>query len=999
MKLKSRFDETPYLENIDEIRQSNFKFYKLFNFMMIFLLILLYVSTLFSEYAVSLSPVYVFFIGISALELLVIYCGQGRMDRWIMPLSYFGIAKAYVFCLCTSVIFNRDGAAITYYVFLILIPVTFLLKRKVMIGIQTMAVVVFCAATALLKNPDIAQGDIFSCILFYFISLAMAEQIYSLRIHNVDFARNEKKRNTELETNRNLLKAALDNAGMSVWEYNPSERRIIPVYAAQSEAGYARILDNLPDAAIEGRLIHKDSINEFTRIFAEASEGKTVCQGDIQVLAADKRSYQWRNVCLTAVSRKDGEDNYYIGTTADITKQKNLELQYKEQLRFLDSVNEENLLSKGRWNLTTNEQEMVVAKKGSVLPKTGNVTYDAAMEIVLEGVIPEVKKQETREILNRNTLIEEYQKGNDQYTIICQRKIDNQDIIWISIQLRVCAVPGSNELVALAFCCDISDKMMNQTIVNRLISDEYDFLGTVIAKTGRSIIRSAKPGMDKLLTSLGTYNVAVDFNESVRNSISEMVSKADAEEISEQLLLANIVEQLEREDSYFITFSIAENGEELRRKQLKFCYLDSTKEIIMYYRTDITAVYQMEQEQLHQTKSLLQQAENANAAKSVFLSRMSHDMRTPMNGIIGMTKLMQDLPNVPEEMHTYLNAVEDSGKFLLSLINDTLDMSRIESNRILLKPEVIRSEDLVKNVLATVTPLVQEKQITLEFVPINAELEYIRVDRIRAQQIFMNVMSNAIKFTPVGGKIRMEIECLKRENGIAYDRISVEDNGIGMSEEFLSHIYEPFSQEDSSSQTGLAGTGLGMSIVKHLVELMGGSIQIESKQGKGTKVTVFLNFERVYDYNPDMNKLQETSKNLCGRRVLLVEDHPLNATIAAKLLYKKEVLVERAENGKVAVERFEASKPGYYDAILMDIRMPVMNGIEAARTIRAMERADAKTVPIIATTANAYDEDVEQCMAAGMNAHLAKPIEPEKMYETLAGFINTKTQGKAQVEV
>lgn len=399
--------------------------------------------------------------------------------------------------------------------------------------------------------------------------------------------------------------------------------------------------------------------------------------------------------------------------------------------------------------------------------------------------------------------------------------------------------------------------------------------------------------------------------------------------------------------------------------------------------TDIT-----ERRRLSQMKTELEAAKQASRAKTEFLSHMSHDMRTPMNAILGMIQLTKDAPELSAETRANLAAIEDASSYLLSLINDTLDMSRIESDRIALHPEVISSEELVKNVLITVAPLAQKKHITLECVPINAELEYIRVDKLRAQQIFMNVLSNAVKFTPDGGKIRLEIECLKRENGVAYDRISVEDNGIGMSEEFLSHIFEPFAQEDEGNAAGLNGTGLGMSIVKSIVERMGGSIQVESKQGVGTKVTVYLNFERVYDYTPQAAALQPKSEAaLQGRRILLVEDHPLNAQIAQRLLKKKGIVIEHAVNGQIAVEMFTASDAGFYDAILMDIRMPVMDGIEAARRIRALPRTDAATVPIIAMTANAYDADVRASLDAGMSAHLAKPIDPKLLYQTLTNFL------------
>ncbi|MCI2056384.1 MAG: ATP-binding protein [Oscillibacter sp.] len=424
---------------------------------------------------------------------------------------------------------------------------------------------------------------------------------------------------------------------------------------------------------------------------------------------------------------------------------------------------------------------------------------------------------------------------------------------------------------------------------------------------------------------------------------------------------------------------------------------------IIYVWCDITIEEQRRKGLLDEIRQKNEQLEEAvecakvaSQAKSSFLANISHDMRTPMNGIIGLTGLLLDKKNLPADVQSDITAIDDSAKYLLSLINDTLDMSKIESNKLTLHPETVDSKTLIDNIVMTVSPSAAAKGVTIEVVPIHVEFANIRVDRVRVQQIFINVLSNAVKFTPNGGKIRIEIECLKRENGIAYDRISVEDTGIGMSQEFLPNVFDPFAQENQQISSSYTGTGLGMAIVKRLVELMGGTIQVESELGVGTKVTAYLNFERV-----DGSHTETTEKHcvisadaLNKKRILLCEDHPLNTQIATRLLKKRGMLVECAENGQVAVNRFKQSEIGHFDAILMDIRMPVMDGLMAAKAIRALDRADAKDIPIIAMTANAFDEDVQKSKAAGMNVHLAKPIDPQQMYQTLYDWIcgKDKTQ-------
>ncbi|NCB34070.1 MAG: response regulator, partial [Erysipelotrichia bacterium] len=412
---------------------------------------------------------------------------------------------------------------------------------------------------------------------------------------------------------------------------------------------------------------------------------------------------------------------------------------------------------------------------------------------------------------------------------------------------------------------------------------------------------------------------------------------------------------------------------------------------IIYVWCDMTIEEQRRKvlaEELKQKNKQLEEAVEragiASQAKSSFLANISHDMRTPMNGIIGMSGFLLENKDLPENVQHDIAAIDDSAKYLLSLINDTLDMSKIGSGKMTLHPEAINSKNLIDSVISMITAAAAAKQVDIEVMPIHAEFANIWADRVRVQQIFMNILSNAIKFTPPEGKIRVEVEGLKRENGRSEVRISVEDNGSGMSKEFLPNIFDDFSQENSKNYSSYTGTGLGMAIVKKLVELMNGTIQVESEMGVGTKVTVYLGFELVDNSEiVDEKQFSTNTEALKNKRILLCEDHQLNEQIATRLLEKKGMLVEWAPNGQIALDQFSQSSIGYFDAILMDIRMPVMDGLTASKTIRALDRKDAKSVPIIAMTANAFDEDVQKSRAVGMNEHLLKPIDPRQLYQTL----------------
>lgn len=393
-----------------------------------------------------------------------------------------------------------------------------------------------------------------------------------------------------------------------------------------------------------------------------------------------------------------------------------------------------------------------------------------------------------------------------------------------------------------------------------------------------------------------------------------------------------------------------------------------------------------------------QMLEKALSEKENFLSRMSHDMRTPMNGILGLSYLMENQEDA-EKIKSYIPELRESGEYLLQLINDVLDVNRIESGNLTLHPKICNGKLLFTSMVQMVMPLMKEKSIDFHFEQKNIDWRYVLVDEQRVKQIFVNLLSNAVKFTPNGGRIDLIMETVSITDARIQGKFIVRDTGIGMSKEFLPHLFEPFQQENRVNTDNSNGTGLGMSIVKQLVELMGGTIFVESEVDKGTEITLFLNFPLASGKETESDVLQQTGPRqaqeegallLAGLCILLCEDHPLNAKIAIRLLEKQGAVVTWAENGQIGTEMFSESEEGHYDVVLMDVRMPVMNGLEAAKAIRAMNRADARNMPIIAMTANAYESDIQASLEAGMNRHLAKPVEPKVMYETLAELIGRK---------
>ena len=396
-----------------------------------------------------------------------------------------------------------------------------------------------------------------------------------------------------------------------------------------------------------------------------------------------------------------------------------------------------------------------------------------------------------------------------------------------------------------------------------------------------------------------------------------------------------------------------------------------------------------EQENQRALRDALIQAERANRAKTVFLNNMSHDIRTPMNAIIGFTNIALKQEIAPE-VRNCLEKISESSEHLLTLINDVLDISRIESGKTRFNPVPVNLAAISDVVLAIVHGFLSNRDIEFEVQRVHLENPYVLADAVRIREVLVNILGNAVKFTDDGGRIAFVTSCRpgadERHIVVTY-RIS--DTGIGMRPEFLDHIFDEFSQEESSARTQYKGTGLGMAITRRYVELMGGTISVESEKGVGSTFTVELPMELSDESKVHRQDAPVAYTRLEGVKILLAEDNDLNAEIATVQLEELGMTVTRAANGSAAVKLFSENPPHTFDVILMDIMMPLMNGYEATRAIRAMQdRPDARSIPIIAMTANAFAEDIQESSKAGMNAHIAKPISIDEVAKTIAGNLN-----------
>ena len=390
-----------------------------------------------------------------------------------------------------------------------------------------------------------------------------------------------------------------------------------------------------------------------------------------------------------------------------------------------------------------------------------------------------------------------------------------------------------------------------------------------------------------------------------------------------------------------------------------------------------------------QLEAKLAATEEASRAKSFFLSNMSHDIRTPLNAIIGYTALANREGVTAEDKTEYINKIENAGRQLLDIVNDVLEMSRIENGKMVLEPSPCDLEAGIQEAGDLVRTQLESKRILFQ-VTCSLRHRWVLCDRNHLNRVLMNLLCNAGKFTGEGGSVTLSCTEVSDNGQTADYRISVRDTGIGMSPEFVEHIFTPFEREQTSTVSRTQGTGLGMAITKSIVDEMGGRIDIVTEQGKGSEFILSLSFPIAQDPGGHEDR-EAPGSGFSGTRLLLVEDNEINMEIAQLLLLQAGFLVETALNGQQAVDMVSASAPGTYDAVLMDIQMPVMDGYAASRAIRALDRPDLTDLPIIAMTANAFQEDIQAAESAGMDAHIAKPLDIPVMMDTLQRVLSARS--------
>ena len=825
----------------------------------------------------------------------------------------------------------------------------------------------------------------------------------------------------------------------------------------------------------------------------------------------------WCNVTYTFID--DYGEHYVYCTFFDVTAAKvyaqRLQTTYMSIGDNFYRANERTL-SMFRANLTRNKVEDV---QGRDLFGTDSVIrpYSELINLRSKNYPIEEERRAFLETFDAENIKRLFKRGDTELSMYLFSRRRDGHFCYVNYRAVFTRHPISNEIIIFIAEQEAGKEKVEGALLDKILARQFDMVA-YLANDKYSVVVGDKNLIGKgsifPITREGRYD------EYLKNQVIPVV---EGEKIvaSEALSLATVREQVKVQEPYVVNIACKIGGE-IFYKRFDFYAIDPRADFYILLKSDTTEIQRKQIEQNARLKTALSAAEQANVAKTAFLSRMSHEIRTPMNAIIGLDNIALHEKDLTPTLKGYLEKIGTSARYLLSIINDILDMSRIESGRMSFRNEEFSFTSFIYQINSLIDGQCNDKGLTYEC-ELKGEIgKYYIGDDTKLEQVLINILGNAVKFTDTGGKVTLVIECTAQFDGQSNFRFTIRDTGIGMNKDYLPRIFEPFSQEDDTTTSRYGGSGLGLAITKNIVQMMNGTIEVTSEKGVGTEFVVNvplkdsarsegddtfemrpqdfsvliiddeelarehaksvlgevgiksetcasgkealelinLRHARREDYNlivvdwlmPEMDGIELTQKireilgdetavivltaydwyeveekaieagvdtfmskpltsanvlyefrqafsrkrqgtterkeiDLEGRKILVAEDMPVNAEIMMMILEMRGMISDHAENGKIAVEKFAASPPGFYDAVLMDIRMPVMDGLEATAAIRALDHPDAKTVPIIAMTANAFDEDVQRSLKAGMNAHLTKPADPEQLYKALQELI------------
>ncbi len=781
----------------------------------------------------------------------------------------------------------------------------------------------------------------------------------------------------KLQENKERLNAVSKRAELFYWEIEFETGEVTALFAREDSPSR-----NYNNEGFATDFIVPEDLEYFNVMTGIAISGKEQhVNFDVRVGKTEEKS-EWYRITYDVIRDDEGNPVSLLGLAQNVNELKLEQRRLDEEIENVETATERrDVLSTMRVNLTDNCIESYSSKPETKLDINIGDRYTEVIEKIAEHTVSITQREELLKQQNIDKLLSAFENGETVVSNDYQIETVENASCWINSTIRLYKNPTTKKMMCFMYCYDINEIHVTKEIINKVVEDGYEHISIINTKT-RKIDFSISSGNRHYDFATGSV-----FDRSLMEVFAKITSLEQAENNFDNCCLSNVIEELQEREEFAYPFNINVN-ERRERKLFTYLWFDEQKTKLLLLITDITDIYQQEIKRSEELAKALETAVLANKSKTDFLSRMSHEIRTPMNAILGMSRLGEDVAK-DEEVITYFKDINNSGNYLLGLINDILDMSRIEQGKMDIYNKYEDKNEMIHSVEVVIRPLAEAKNIEFNIVQQGESPQWIYLDKLRTQQVYINILNNAIKFTEPGGKVEWVINSEKLSDNVVKFIMTIRDTGCGMSEDFLEHVFEPFAQEHNNLVNARQGTGLGLAIAKSIVEKMGGTITVDSKIGIGTTFRIeYTRNCKMVGSSTNLAQEADDAKNILeGKKVLLCEDHPLNTLVATRLLEKIGMIVETAENGMIGVEKFSKSSENEFSAVLMDIRMPVMDGLEATTKIRALNRQDAKSVPIIAMTANAFAEDKSLSSSAGMNEHLSKPIEPKILYKTLSDYI------------
>ena len=942
----------------------------------------------------------------------------------------------------------------------------------------------------------------------------------------------QKEAEAKLADSQLALREAISHSDIQFFTYFPDKNRCEIYAVSERLSELPMVWEAFPDDFLSYTKASPEDRAAYKRMLQQVLDGADYGECTVRFLYKD--TWGWEHMRLNAVRDENGKLIKAQGYSENVTQKKLEEHQLQEKLLKLRSLTGNtfetftfNLTKKTNPDIQTRDWKLLEISVPEELKREAFVicpplkeSNPATVDVLLRAAarIPDAAERAQFIVTCSSDAVRQAYSQGHYKGEVCYRRYIGDTLRWVISTSEVLPDPATGDLVALYYTADVTDRVVREKMFNAIAVKHFETVGYYDLQTDKLYVNATHDAVDATFTEGVSYQEAIEIvaqNCSTKEEATTYLANMAPEMLKAKLASSPLYTCYYTRKDKCLTLP----GQPLRQMRDDIFYLDEHKDVIVFLLSDITEVVERESEQREKLASALLAAQQASVAKSEFLSRMSHEIRTPMNAIIGLDAIALQEKNLTKAMEDYLQKIGLSARFLLSLINDILDMSRIESGRMLLKKAPFNFEDMINSINTILYEQCRVNGLDYDCVLKSYTEPFYIGDVMKLQQVLINLLGNSVKFTPKGGKVHFMIEQIASAKDKAVLRFEVADTGIGIDERFIPHLFEAFTQEERGTTSVYGGTGLGLAISKNIINLMGGTISVHSIKNVGSEFTVEVELgltketvrkqtllppkqqslytlivdddvivcrhtqlvlkdagyeaewvesgagaltkvtkqhELYKDYDvilldwkmPDMDgietarrirkivgpevtiiimtaydwanieqkaleagvnlfmkkplfvnslnqafaninlqKPQETTTvpefDFTGKRVLLAEDNVINAEIAKKLLEHRHCSVEVVSNGAEAVESFAENPNGYYDAILMDVRMPIMDGLSATKAIRAMRREDSKTVPILAMTANAFAEDVNISLQSGMNAHLTKPIEPAVFYSTL----------------